>query len=95
MAWNPSPAAAPSGSWRAFDDHVTITVADDGRGFNSQSSSTGIGRKNLRERLRLTYAGAATFAIVSNFPSGVAATITLPSPLPSSLPPSPRGARHG
>jgi LytS/YehU family sensor histidine kinase len=81
---------------RAFDDHVTLTVADDGLGFNSQSSGTGIGLKNLRERLRLTYAGAATFAIVSNFPSGVAATITLPYPPSSSLsPPPPTGAGHG
>ncbi|WP_254459330.1 sensor histidine kinase [Xanthomonas sacchari] len=72
---------------RAVDDHVTLTVADDGLGFNSQSSGTGIGLKNLRERLRLTYAGAASFAIVSNFPSGVAATITLP--LPAGMPPSP------
>jgi len=82
---------------RAFDDHVTITVADDGLGFNSQSSGTGIGLKNLRERLRLTYAGAATFAIVSNFPSGVAATITLPYPPAASPspPPLPTGAGHG
>jgi signal transduction histidine kinase len=81
---------------RAFDDHCTITVADDGLGFNSQSSGTGIGLKNLRERLRLTYAGAAAFAIVSNFPSGVAATITLPGPPPSPLPPPlPAGAPHG
>jgi len=81
---------------RAFDDHCTITVADDGLGLNSQSSGTGIGLKNLRERLRLTYAGAAAFAIVSNFPSGVAATITLPGPPPSPLPPPlPAGAPHG
>jgi LytS/YehU family sensor histidine kinase len=81
---------------RAFDDHVTLTVADDGLGFNSQSSGTGIGLKNLRERLRLTYAGAATFAIVSNFPSGVAATITLPCPPQPPAPlPLPAGAQHG
>ncbi|MET0548034.1 MAG: histidine kinase [Xanthomonas sp.] len=87
---------------REVDDHVTLTVADDGLGFNTHSSGTGIGLKNLRERLRLTYAGAASFAIVSNFPSGVAATITLPrpigstpSPLPPPLPmPVAMGARH-
>ncbi|MBN6150739.1 histidine kinase [Xanthomonas sp. AmX2] len=87
---------------REFDDHLTVTVADDGLGFNTQSSGTGIGLKNLRERLRLTYAGAATFAIVSNFPSGVAATITLPrpahfvSPVPPPVPlAGAAGAHHG
>ncbi len=63
---------------RAHDDHATLTVADDGQGFGSQNSGTGIGLKNLRERLRLTFGGDATFALVSNFPSGVAATLTLP-----------------
>ena len=64
---------------RAFDDHVTLTVADDGLGFGQgNSSGTGIGLKNLRERLRLTCGERAGVAIVSNFPSGVAATITLP-----------------
>jgi sensor histidine kinase YesM len=63
---------------RAFDDHVTLTVADDGLGFGQGSSGTGIGLKNLRERLRLTCGERAGVAIVSNFPSGVAATITLP-----------------
>jgi sensor histidine kinase YesM len=63
---------------RAFDDHVTLTVADDGLGFGQGTSGTGIGLKNLRERLRLTCGDRAGVAIVSNFPSGVAATITLP-----------------
>ncbi|NHF66108.1 sensor histidine kinase [Xanthomonas hortorum] len=65
---------------RRHDDHATLTVADDGQGFNLYSQGTGIGLKNLRERLQLIYAGKASFAIVSNFPSGVAATITLPLP---------------
>ncbi|CAE6825029.1 sensor histidine kinase [Xanthomonas arboricola] len=65
---------------RRHDDHATLTVADDGQGFNLHSQGTGIGLKNLRERLQLIYAGKASFAIVSNFPSGVAATITLPLP---------------
>nr|WP_225583586.1 histidine kinase [Pseudoxanthomonas sp. PXM02] len=63
---------------RQLDDHATLTVADDGQGFGGQSTGTGIGLKNLRERLRLTFGGEASFAIVSNFPSGVAATLTLP-----------------
>ena len=63
---------------RAFEDHVTLTVADDGLGFGQGTSGSGIGLKNLRERLRLTCGERAGVAIVSNFPSGVAATITLP-----------------
>ena len=58
--------------------NLTVTVADDGQGFNAQSSGTGIGLKNLRERLRLAYGAAATFVIAANFPNGVAATITVP-----------------
>ena len=65
---------------RCIDDHATVTVADDGQGFGSATGGTGIGLKNLRERLQLTYGGRASFALVSNFPSGVAATLTLPLP---------------
>jgi hypothetical protein len=57
---------------------LSLTVADDGMGLRMDGSGTGIGLKNLRERLRLTYANAASFTIGNNFPSGVAATITLP-----------------
>ena len=71
-----------------IDDHATVTVADDGQGFGSATGGTGIGLKNLRERLQLTYGGRASFALVSNFPSGVAATLTLPLPtgVPASVP---------
>ena len=58
--------------------NVAVTVADDGRGFGSETAGTGIGLKNVRERLRLAYGDKATFNIVANFPAGVAATITVP-----------------
>jgi len=61
------------------DDDVSVTVADDGEGFNSKNSGTGIGLKNVRERLRLVYGSAAALAVVANFPAGVAATITVPA----------------
>lgn len=64
---------------RNHDQGMAITVADDGQGFNAGSSGTGIGLKNVRERLRLVYGAAASFAIVANFPSGVAATIVVPT----------------
>jgi LytS/YehU family sensor histidine kinase len=64
---------------RRSDDEVAITVADDGDGFNAKTSGTGIGLKNVRERLRLVYGGNAALAVVANFPAGVAATITVPA----------------
>lgn len=63
---------------RRDDDAVAITVADDGRGFSDASSGTGIGLKNVRERLRLIYGAAASLSVVSNAPEGVASTITVP-----------------
>ena len=57
---------------------VAVTVADDGRGFTAEGGGTGVGLRNVRERLRLAYGSAAAFSIVANFPSGVAATITVP-----------------
>jgi LytS/YehU family sensor histidine kinase len=64
---------------RRNDDEVAITVADDGDGFSTANSGSGIGLKNVRERLRLVYGSAAALAVVANFPAGVAATITVPA----------------
>jgi len=64
---------------RQHDGEVAVTVADDGEGFTSKGGGTGIGLKNVRERLRLVYGSAAALAVVANFPSGVAATITVPA----------------
>lgn len=58
---------------------VAVTVADDGRGFTAEGGGTGVGLRNVRERLRLAYGNAASFSIVANFPNGVAATITVPN----------------
>jgi len=63
---------------RAADQNIAVTVADDGRGFNTETAGTGIGLKNVRERLKLAYGSDASFGIVANFPTGVAATITVP-----------------
>jgi len=59
-------------------DSITVTVADDGIGFGGDTSGTGIGLKNIRERLKLAYGSAANFAIIANFPEGVAASINVP-----------------
>ncbi len=63
---------------RANEHGVAVTVADDGRGFSTETAGTGIGLKNVRERLKLAYGGDASFSIVANFPTGIAATITVP-----------------
>jgi len=73
---------------RERDGKVSVTVADDGAGFNEHSAGTGIGLKNVRERLKLAYGGDASFSIVSNFPRGVAATIIVPAG-------GPAGPLHG
>ncbi len=62
---------------------VTITVADDGIGFGTATSGTGIGLNNVRERLKLAYAGSASFSIIANFPEGVAASISVPTSGPT------------
>ena len=66
---------------RATDGNIAVTVADDGEGFNNHNSGTGIGLSNVRERLRLVYGPRASLNVVANFPSGVAATITVPATL--------------
>jgi signal transduction histidine kinase len=59
---------------------VSVTVADDGRGFGGDSSGTGVGLRNILERLRLAYGDAASFSIAPNFPKGVADSIVTPAP---------------
>ncbi|MGY0799445.1 sensor histidine kinase [Lysobacter sp. A286] len=64
---------------RRSEESVAVTVADDGDGFNSKTSGTGIGLKNVRERLRLIYDSNAALTVIANFPAGVAATLTVPA----------------
>ena len=64
---------------RRNDRQVAVTVADDGLGFSGEAGGSGIGLKNVRERLRLVYGTAATLTLAANFPSGAAATISVPA----------------
>lgn len=65
---------------RRENTRVAITVADDGCGFDATASGTGIGigLRNVRERLRLLYAADASLTVDANFPTGVAATLSVP-----------------
>jgi LytS/YehU family sensor histidine kinase len=63
----------------ARDDRVAVTVADDGIGLTTSTAGSGIGLRNVRERLDLAYGGEASFDLAGNFPGGVAATITVPA----------------
>ncbi|MET0856471.1 MAG: histidine kinase [Telluria sp.] len=82
---------------RTLDSSIAVTVADDGRGFSAEGGGTGIGLRNVKERLRLAYGAAAGFTIVANFPAGVAATITVPNSTLGTLGTATAavGARHG
>jgi hypothetical protein len=71
---------------REAGDKVSVIVADDGRGFSDSGGGTGVGLRNVRERLRLIYGDAASFTIVANFPRGVTATITVPRNGPAEAP---------
>jgi signal transduction histidine kinase len=64
---------------RMEDGQLHVTVADDGRGFSAQSSGTGIGLRNVRDRLQLIYGERARLTVTANFPSGVAATLSVPA----------------
>jgi signal transduction histidine kinase len=84
---------------RESDGRVSVSVADDGRGFGTDTSGTGIGLRNVRERLRLAYGDEASFSIVSNFPKGVSATLVIPRAAPQgregATAPSPFGEGRG
>jgi LytS/YehU family sensor histidine kinase len=59
-------------------DLVAVTVADDGVGLSGQTGGSGVGLRNVSERLRLAYGKAAALDLAANFPTGAAATLVLP-----------------
>ncbi len=70
---------------------VAVTVADDGEGFNAKTSGTGIGLKNVRERLRLAYGGAAVAVGRRQLPQRRGRDASPSPPRPAVT----REARHG
>ena len=58
---------------------LEVTVADTGVGFGrAATAGTGVGLGNIRERLKLLYAGEAELRIADNAPSGTRITIVVP-----------------
>jgi two-component system LytT family sensor kinase len=77
---------------RLEGDRVRIEVADDGVGMGNQPASalrrsgSGIGMKNVQERLDVLYGDQASFSVVSNPGRGTLVTIELPVELANSRP---------
>ena len=59
------------------DDVLTITVADNGAGFQA-SCGSGVGLVNIRARLRALHGERAALTLRQNLPSGVVASISVP-----------------
>jgi hypothetical protein len=67
-------AIRPAGQGRLLE----LTVMDDGVGFGTTTSGSGIGLSNIRERLQHLYGGAASLSLRVGDAGGVAASIVFP-----------------
>ena len=63
--------------------NITISVADDGEGLREDSSGTGVGLRNITERLALTYGATASLRVTANIPRGIVASIEIPREIPA------------
>ncbi len=61
------------------EEQLTISVIDDGIGFDPEKSETGTGLSNIRERLRLHYGNECSFSIDSSIKKGTRVEIIIPS----------------
>lgn len=61
-------------------EHIRICVADTGLGFHGYTSS-GIGLKNVRERIDMLYDGKGSLTIEENQPTGTRVIVSIPAPL--------------
>lgn len=60
-------------------DSIVIRVADTGAGLGD-TIGQGLGLQHIRDRLAIAYDGQASLALEANVPSGVVASMTIPSP---------------
>jgi signal transduction histidine kinase len=73
------PAHIDVSARRSDDGRLEVTVADDGAGFGSDTSGTGLGLANIRERLAQMYGERASLELRARPEGGVAASLTLPA----------------
>lgn len=67
-------------------ERMEVMVADDGLGFGAaDTSGTGVGLANTRERLKMLYGSHAELAVEPNAPTGVRALIRVPLHMPDSV----------
>ena len=57
---------------------ISLTIADNGAGFETETWKPGVGLRNVQERLESFYRGGASLAIASRRNGGTEATVTLP-----------------
>jgi sensor histidine kinase YesM len=62
-------------------DAVTIVVADDGAGIANATLGSGVGLRNLRERLQALYGARAGFVLRRGEAGLTEAVLTLPAPV--------------
>jgi len=67
---------------RSADGRLALTVEDDGAGFGSSQSGSGLGLSNIRERLHQLHGERAALELRSRAGGGVSATLTVPLELP-------------
>jgi two-component sensor histidine kinase len=60
------------------NDMIQILVCDDGVGFTGTTAGSGIGLKNIRERLQLIYGDRASVSLHTNTSVGVTAKVLFP-----------------
>jgi two-component system, LytTR family, sensor kinase len=63
---------------RATEDHLQISIADDGAGLSQNGIREGIGLSNIRLRLEQLYGPRASIALEGNPQSGTEVTVTIP-----------------
>jgi len=57
---------------------LVLTVCDDGLGPQEGGSGSGLGLRNIRERLQLAYGDQAALRLTNNTPAGMVASICVP-----------------
>jgi signal transduction histidine kinase len=60
-------------------DHVIVTIADDGVGFDSEQRAEGTGLQNVRDRLDSFFSGKASFRLDSSPGRGTTARVVFPA----------------